>query len=454
MPDQESTKNLLSRRNLVKAGVLAAGAGAVAVNLDASATPNPVDSTASPRLRDEFIMPDGVPADGTEDAQPGLQALLDAAKNDSRPLVLNGIYRLDRPLRLWSNQQLIGSGVLRANHSGALLASAERPVARVRIDGLRLEAQSSFVKCAIEGKTWQYARLENLRLLSAGGVFRTGILFTDVAYWNCVRSLESDCTLDLFDLGDANNLVLDDINLCRFSDIGIRSFLRFHAPCSAISGRALSIEGMFRGQTLVKLDPACAGVDLEFLRVEGRPGSSTTSFVDFNGAKANRLLVPHALYGLGGPALLNEQDNTVLAFSHEGTPAQRFGRGQLVLPSAPSDPSEQGAIGYNSQTRRLRTMVDGNRTLALSPAIEPLDLNGHEIIGAKSIVLELNGRKATVGLDGRGSVEVRDARGVVTVFGLPTERMRITGSRSDGTALAALLKALQHLGLIQDATSR
>jgi hypothetical protein len=179
----------------------------------------------------------------------------------------------------------------------------------MRIEGLRLEAQAPFVSHAVKGDTWQYSRLANLRLLSAGGVFRTGIWLDDVAYWNSVTGLESDCTLDLFDLGDANNLVLDDINLCRFSDIGIRSFMRFHAPCSAISGRGLSIEGVFRGRTLVKMMKGCTGIDLEFLRVEGRSGSSDTSFMDFNAATSNRVTVLNEVMGLGGAILLNGEGN-------------------------------------------------------------------------------------------------------------------------------------------------
>ncbi len=450
MAQSSGPKDLITRRNLVRGSLALTGTGMAAAALAEDKSTQEPSAGCVPR--GQFIFPESVPSDGAADARPGLQALLDAVVGDTRPIVLNGIYRLDGPLKLSSNHQLIGSCTLRANHSGALLSSAERPVARVRIDGLRLEAQASFVSHAIHGECWQYARLENLRLLSAGGVFRTGIRFSDVAYWNTVRSLESDCTLDLFDLGDANNLVLDDINLCRFSDIGIRSFLRFHAPCSGVVGRALSVEGVFRGQTLVKLDPECAGIDLEFLRVEGRAGSSTTSFLDFNGARANRVVVPQAYFGLGGVGLLNEEENMVIAFSHDGSPAHRFGRGQLVLPSSEEDPSEPGALTYHKESGRFRAMVNGARSLALSPAVENIDMHGHAITGVDAISLQVAGRSATISLDARGRVVVRDEQGAESLFGLRPGEFRITGSRADGSAFAALLKMLQELGIAIDAT--
>ncbi len=304
---------------LNRRGLLNGGAALTAAGLSASVAGDQTSGrdTIAARPRGPFILPseNGVPESGTADAQPLLQRLIDATKGDVRPIVLNGIYRLDRPLRLRSDLQLLGTGTLRANHDGFMLTGSERPTARMRIEGLCLEAQAPVVACAVRGDTWQYCRLAKLRLLSAGGVFRTGIWFDDVAYWNSVTALESDCTIDLFDLGDANNLVLDDINLCRFSDIGMRTFMRFHAPCSSISGKSLSIEGIFRGQTLVRMIKGCAGLDLEFLRVEGRSGSNTTSFVDFGGATANRVTVLNEVMGIGGPTSQNEAGNIVTLLS-------------------------------------------------------------------------------------------------------------------------------------------
>jgi hypothetical protein len=304
----------LNRRKLLNSGVALTATGLSAAVASDQSRGN--DSKAA-SARGAFIVPaeNGVPEGGAEDAQPRLQHLIDASAGDTRPILLNGIYRLDRTLRLRSDLQILGTGTLRANHSGPMLVGSDRPTARMRIEGLRLEAQAPLVSHAVRGDTWQYSRLSKLRLLSAGGLFRTGIWFDDVAYWNNVTELESDCTLDLFDLGDANNLILDDINLCRFSDIGIRSFMRFHAPCSSISGRNLSVEGVFHRQTLVRMVHGCTGVDLEFLRVEGRQGSSATNFVDFNGAKNNRVLVLNEVMGIGGAVWLNQGGNLVMLLS-------------------------------------------------------------------------------------------------------------------------------------------
>ncbi|MEO0062442.1 MAG: hypothetical protein RLZZ08_1002 [Pseudomonadota bacterium] len=438
----------VTRRGLVGGTIgLAGGLAAAALPATASAISK---STASPR--DACLVPQGAPDDGSADSWPQLQQLLDAAVGDTRPIVLNGVYRLDRPLVVRSNQQIVGTGTLRANHAGPMIAGDGRPVARVRIAGLRLEAQAAMVSCAIEGEGWQYARLENLRLLSAGGVFRTGIRFTDSAYWNAVRSLESDCTIDLFDLGDANNLVLDDINLCRYADIGIRSFLKFHAPCSGLTGRNLSIEGIFKGRTLIGFHPDCTGIDLEFLRIEGREGSSTTRFLDFAGAKGNRVVIPPAYFGLGGFALTAEAGNIVSVLAAKGSPAHRMGLGQVVLPESHEPPSVDGAVSFNSTTRRFMAAVAGPRQIALSPALEPLDMNGQPVTGVTQLVLRSDEAEATLALSADGRPVIKRHGREELVQTAPAAKVRISGSRSDGTALTQLLRYMSEAGFIIDAT--
>lgn len=446
MTQKSDDSGNVTRRGIVGGGIGLAAAAALP-GAAASAPPASSSDFAGP-----FIVPQGVPDDGSADARPGLQSLLDGAVGDSRAILLNGVYRLDGPLIVRSDQQIIGSGTLRANHGGALITGEGRPVARVRIEGLRLEAASPVVSCAIDGKGWQYARLENLRLLSAGGVFRTGIRFSDVAYWNAVRSLEADCTIDLFDVGDANNLILDDINLCRFSDIGIRSFIRFHAPCSSLTGRNLSIEGVFNGRTLVDFDPACSGIDLEFLRIEGREGSANTRFLDFNGAKGNRVVIPAAYLGLGGFALTGEGGNIISVLAEKGSPAHRLGLGQVVMPESEDPPTVDGAISFNPSSRRFMAALAGPRHMVLSPATEALDMNGQKITGISGLALGSGDRiiELSVAADGKPTIRRNGREEMLPT--LPVTKPRIAGSRSDGTALAQLLDYLSEAGLIVDAT--
>jgi hypothetical protein len=59
----------------------------------------------------------------------------------------------------------------------------------------------------------------------------------------------------------------------------------------------------------------CTGLDLEFLRVEGRPGSNATSFVDFGGATGNRITVLNEVMGIGGPISQNEPGNILTLVS-------------------------------------------------------------------------------------------------------------------------------------------
>lgn len=437
----------ISRRSLLQSG--AGVAGTIPVSQARSVA-------ASPRA--SFIAPSdfGVDATGLRDAHEGLQRAVEISARERLPLILEGVYRLEAPLKIMSNATLNGTGSLRAAHSGALLTSGEKTVARVSIDGIRLEALAATVDRAIDGVQWQYARLNNLRLMTAGGKFRTGFYFTNVAYWNSISAIEAESVETLFDIGDANNLILNDINWCRFSDIGMTSFFRFHAPCSGIYGRGLSAEGVFHNSVLVRLDPECENVDLEFIRVEGRSGSTNTTLIDFNGAQGNCVRLPPIIFGLFGEAVKNERGNFVINLNANGAGASHFGRGEAVAPLADHDPTIEGAFNYNERLGRLRANVSGARGLVVSPALDPLDLNGHPIRGVPALTLKDSAEQATATLSFDASagallVEFGDSKTRLFTRSGPAPIVR--GSRREGQALAALFRALHDMGFIVDRTT-
>lgn len=443
---------MVSRRSLLRNGAGLVGAGAMGQTGATTAAPQ-----TFPQPRTGYLLPADFSADGTgaTDAQPALQRAIEVSARERLPLLINGNYALHSPLKIYSNVSLIGSGALRASHSGSMLTSGESTVSRVTVDGLRLEALPGMVKRAIEGSGWQYARLRNLRLSSAGGKFETGFYFTNVAYWNSVTGLEAESVKRLFDIGDANNLILDDINWCRFTDIGMYSFLAFHAPCSSVVGRGLSIEGVVKDTTLIKLDPACENIDLEFLRVEGSKGSRNSTLIDFNGSQGNSIRLPASVLGLFGDVIRNESGNFVINLNRTGDGATHLGKGQAVLPISQHDPSIEGALSYNSRLQRLRAYAAGARSVAVSPAIDPLDMNGHPLINVGRLSIQgTDGRAvATLSVDSKKqALQIEFADGSLRQVAAAAAPL-VRGSRSSGEALVALLRALVDAGIVIDRTT-
>lgn len=435
-----------SRRNLLRNGTVLAATGSIPAAAAIPAQPRP-----------NFLTPTdfGADATGSTDAHRALQRAVEASARENLPLVLNGIYRLGEPLKIFSNVRLTGTGSLRAAHSGSLLTSGEKTVARVSIDGIQLEAMAGAVERAVDGVQWQYARLHNLRIMSAGGVFKTGFYFTNVAYWNSVTSIEAEAVQTLFDLGDSNNLILNDINWCRFSDIGMRSFIHFHAGCSAVYGRGLSAEGVFQNAVLVQLLAECENIDLEFIRIEGREGSRNTTLIDFRGSHGNCVRLPPTVLGLFGEAVRNERGNFLLNMNSNGFGASHLGRGEVVAPLADHDPTLEGALNYNQRMGRLRANVAGPRSLTLNPALDPLDMNGHDIRNVASLTLCDNGdtKGATLSADRKSrTLQVDFGDGKNHLFAQRGPTPVVKGSHHDGEALTSLLHALDAMGLIVDRT--
>ncbi|MFV0645079.1 MAG: hypothetical protein ACK5NN_11370, partial [Sphingomonadaceae bacterium] len=283
---------------------------------------------------------------------------------------------------------------------------------------------------AFDMNQWQYADIDNVMVASETGsaVFTTAFKIQNVGYWNHISNIELAVVVHCIDVADANNLMLDNINWVKFGDIGQKTFLKFSGAVSMIKGRNLSIEGVFKTTTLVLFNSGSYGIDLEFIRVEGRSGSSNVKFLDFGGAKGNRVYAPFALYGIDAGVFANEDGNELYWDQGANVGVHRMGNGYAVLPrrSVSRAGAQSGSIAFDTASGRFVGVTSDPREFVQTPANNDQVMNGYNIRNINSITGAGNAQIIS-GTRGAAVANATNATDVITQLNALLARLRSHG---------------------------